>query len=114
MSEEDYFDDEQAAAQLLMAGVLFVSGGYQSKSDSLELAVPCNDVFWWGTADAEPCKPGELQSLYDAWQANPKYGSTIWCCRHRGLQPQKPVRERMQQAGVWTAELEALKDPGPS
>lgn len=114
MSENPVFDEESAVIELLAGGVLCVSGGYQSPSPTLELFVLCNDLFYWGSADGENCKPSELQGLYDAWLADPEYGSRIWCCFHRHLQPQKPVRERWMKAGVWTDALAALPEPEPS
>ena len=108
------FMESSAVIELLADDTLFVGSGYQSPSDTLELYVLCNDLFWWGTADAEPCKPSELESLYQAWHADKDWGALIWCCQHRNLQPQKPMREAMQKAGVWTEALAALPDPGPS
>ena len=110
----EYFDEESAVIELLAAGVLLVGGGYQSRSKTLELMVLFNDLFWWASADAEPCKPSELQGLYDAWLADKHWGVSIWCCHHRKLQPLRPVRERMQKDGVWNDALAALSEPGPS
>lgn len=113
-SDKLYFIEESAIIELLAANVLFMCGGYGSKSDTIELAVNCNDLFWWGTADAEQCLPNELEDLYKAWKADPRWGPDIWCCHHRKLQPQVPIVKKMKSDGVWTNELEALSDPGPS
>lgn len=91
-----------------------MSSGYQSPNNTIELVVNCNDLFWWGTADSEHCGPDELQSLYDRHKADPRWGAMIWCFLHRKLQPQVPVREKMQQDGAWTEELAALPEPSPS
>ena len=76
--EDPLFVEESAIIELLADGVLMMCGGYQSKSDTIELAVICNDLFWWATADAEHCLPSELQGLYDQHKADPIYGSMIW------------------------------------
>lgn len=60
--------------------------------------VGCNDLFYWGSADAEPITPQNLNSLietiaeveeikgkYRAWDA-----FELWCCRQRKMRPQPP------------------------
>lgn len=105
------FNDESAVIELLASGGLFISS---KGPDSISLFVNCNDQFYWGTADAEEVGYVELKSLYDAWIADKHWGMSIWCCHHRHLQPQKPMRERMIADGVWTDALAALPEPSPS
>lgn len=106
------FIEESAVIELIVNGVLFVAGGISGST--LELYINCNDLFWWASADAEPCKPSELESLYKAWNENHKWGVSIWCCMHRNLQPQLPVRTAMSKDGVWTGALSSLPEPSPS
>lgn len=108
------FFEESALIELLAAGVLLMSGGYKSESDTIEVVVNCNDLFYWGTADAEPCGPDELQGLYNRWKADPIWGVKIWCCIHRNLQPQAPICRKMQVLDAWTDELAALPMPKPT
>jgi hypothetical protein len=70
----------------------------------------CNDLFAWGCADMEPVLMNELPDLYKAHMEDDKWGSVKWCCKHRNLKPQKPIRERMKEAGVWDEEMESLED----
>ena len=58
-------------------------------------AVACNDVFWWGTADAEPFDQQDipaLQQALDDCAAADEYGhcyaATLFCARKRNLRPQ--------------------------
>ena len=106
--EDGEFNEESAVIELLADGVLFTG----PRGEGVMLIVNCNDLFYWATADTEGCKYGELESLYKAWKDDPHWGVSIWCCFHRQLQPQKPVREKMQRDGVWTDALAALPEPG--
>lgn len=75
--------------------------------ETIVLFVNCNDVFYWGCADAEPLPLSELRRLYEMWRESPA-GPTRWCCLRRGMRPQHPVMDDMRKAGTWTADLEAL------
>jgi hypothetical protein len=58
--------------------------------------VICSDVFFWGTADAEPLVRGELDQLEKACKdveavaphEGPIYGPLLWCARRRKTRPQ--------------------------
>jgi hypothetical protein len=112
-------DEDTALAFLLARGVCFVSGqDYIAPWDANErtcaIVVNCNDLFWWGTADAEPLPQGEIEPLYRAVKASPRWGADKWCCLRRKFRPQVPVVKRMKEDGFWDAELEALPAPSPS
>ncbi len=69
----------------------------------------CNDVFEWGTADAEPIIPDEFHKLYELYKENRDWGATKWACKKRNLQPQLPIVEGMKKDGYWDEELESLR-----
>lgn len=70
------------------------------------LAVNCNDVFMWGSADAEDCTLDDLPTLLKA--STEKFGLDKWCCHKRNQRPQEPVIKLMKDAGVWDESMEAL------
>lgn len=132
---QEYCDEERALAQLLLDGVLFCNEREtvdfewivkDGKIDSIDknkmeigdsttvLFVNCNDLFWWGTADAEALPNDEIGRLYKMHMANKTWGSSKWCCLRRKLRPQVPIVEMMKKDGFWDAELEALPAPNPS
>lgn len=133
---KEYCREEQCLAQLLLDEVLFcnerelverpwkvVDGKLlnDEKDQTIEVTDPttvlfviCNDLFYWGTADAESLPNSEIGRLYKMHMANKKYGSDKWCCLRRNLRPQVPVVEMMKKDGFWDAELEALPAPEPS
>ena len=106
-------------AKLLVDGVLFVgdfnSGPFfennkvQPKDITACVWVNCNDLFAWACADCEPITMRELPELYKFYKADPKWGTTKWCCRKRNLQPQRPVIESMKKDGVWDEMMENLE-----
>jgi hypothetical protein len=57
--------------------------------------VNCNDLFWWGTADAEEVERADVDALErafaDARAADPEgvhWAAELWVARKRGLRPQ--------------------------
>ena len=114
------YDNEGAIAKLLEGEVLYANSfpiKYPNGSDGSEtlvLFVNCNDLFYWGTADAEHVTLKEVQSLYEAWKSGTKWGVSIWCCKKRNMQPQVPIVKDMKADGAWTEELEAFPKPPPS
>lgn len=132
---EEHINEEVALAELLLDGVLFanerelverpwkvVDGKLRDDKDALSthskattiLFVLCNDLFYWGTADALRLPYNEIGNLYRMNKADPKYGSSKWCCFQEKLRPQVPIVERMKADGVWDEAMEALPAPAPS
>ena len=110
-----FFEEEQALAVLLANNVCFVSGQDYIMKDyppTCGIVVNCNDLFYWGCADAESVQRVEIESLYLAWR---KGGLNVdkWCCLHRNLRPQVPIVKKMKEAGVWDEALESLPAPEP-
>lgn len=57
------------------------------------LLVNCNDLFFWGCADAEHLEPDNIADLEkavaDAKEAgDERHGHLLWVARKRGLRPQ--------------------------
>lgn len=129
--------DEKALSILLVEGIIFANSRdyiewdkwvpdeenpgkfkhldtYKVQDETIVLFVNCNDLFWWGSADAESFTIGEVEELYKMWRADKKWGVSKWCCKKRGMQPQLPIKEDMIKEGVWEDWMNNLTDPGPS
>jgi hypothetical protein len=102
-----FFADEEALAELLAAEVLFCNTGKFGKDDTVVLFVACNDLFYWGSADAEHFTTADIEPLWRAWKSG-DYGVEKWCCQHRGMRPQYVVEQSMRKADVWDAAMESL------
>jgi len=56
--------------------------------------VNCNDLFWWGTADAEDITPENVHLLkksiedVEAINDTSQWGGELFCCRSRKMRPQ--------------------------
>lgn len=133
---KEYCREEQCLAQLLIDEVLFcneretverpykvVDGKLLNDEDNHTIEVEesttilfvnCNDLFYWGTADAERLPNSEIGRLYKMHMADKKHGSSKWCCFRRGLRPQVPIVEMMKKDGVWDEAMELLPAPHPS
>lgn len=109
MTAENHFDEDEALAEMLQAGVLFSNNGFdtEGKERTVCLFVNCNDLFAWACADAECVQHHEIESLYRAWKSS-SFGIDKWCCKHRKQKPQKPVEDAIRQEGHWDDEMEAL------
>lgn len=104
--EEIVFNEERALAALLIAEVVFVSEG---EGDAHILCAICNDVFMWGCADADAIPAGKLQEVYEYWHKDPAWGVEVWCMKLRGMLPQRPVYDRIKQAGIWDLDSMGLR-----
>lgn len=109
--QQTFFDPEMAISYLLKNQVLFSNyRKYEAYENSFSrtcvLFVNCNDIFAWGCADAEDLPSEEaLEALYKLCVQYPTWGSAIWCCQRRKMQPQRPVAEYMKKANEWPAEI---------
>lgn len=104
---------EPMLADLLSAGVLFCNErdylwNGEKAGASIILFVICNDLFVWGSADAEDLPLSELKNLYRMWKKDMTWGSDKWCCKRRNLQPQEPVIEKMKAQGAWEKWMDEL------
>lgn len=110
--EERCHENLAIAAMLKTSGLLFLSGdagpffGIEKQDEKpTEIFVNCNDLFAWGSADAEPLPHDKIGEFFKAWKDGK---SDHWCCKQRGYQPQRPIRNRMRKEGTWDAEMQAL------
>lgn len=72
---------------LFLKGLLL--GWFDSKTpEKVKLIVDCNDLFFWGCADAEEFSEQDIPDLLKALDESPKHGSVLWCCRKRKMRPQ--------------------------
>ena len=102
--EESYFDDGEAVAQLLQNNIVFIN--YEQG-----VIVNCNDIFAWAVADGERLEnETEVEELYKLCMQYPTYGSVIWCCKKRNMQPQSPVAKRMKELNEWPIYLDRLQE----
>lgn len=113
---ELFLDEEAAIAMLLDDGVVHCGhcriathDGKIEEDYSIVMYVLCNDLFAWACADGENIGSSDLPLLVKLHQdTKNNWGSQIWCCLKRKMQPQSPVKKHMIEDGVWTPELEAL------
>ena len=132
----EYCNEELALSILLREGKLFCNSrkiieikfvkddspqGYHTEDDlegdkkeTVILFVGCNDLFYWGTADAEDFTTADIPELYRMWEKDNLWGTDKWCCKKRNLQPQVPVKEDMKKNGSWEDWMDKLPEPEPS
>lgn len=72
--------------------------------------VNVNDIFAWAQAEGERVKFKEIEDLYRHWKKDPKWGSAVWACKKRNMQPQEPVKKAMIKDGSWKEDLETLEE----
>ena len=105
--------EDECLAELLKGSVLFVLPitylDYRGeKKETTGLFVNCSDLFAWGGADIEELPFDQIAALYKAWKADPRFGSSKWCCQRRNQRPQAPAERDMREAGTWDDAMEAL------
>ena len=54
----------------------------------LNFLMNCNDMFYWGCADAEDITNESLDELARAFQDSEDHGAALYCARQRGMRPQ--------------------------
>lgn len=57
-------------------------------TEDLEFAILCNDVFFWGCADAEEITEDDLALLKDSVNDAGVFGTLLFCARKRKMRPQ--------------------------
>lgn len=78
------------------------------EDNKIRLCMICSDVFAWACSDAEEITVEELDEIYAYYEEDPKYGLTYWICKRRQMQPQKPLADRIREAGLWTQKWDDL------
>ncbi len=97
------FDPVHALSALLEEESVFI---FRADDGCIAIALNCNDLFVWGSADSEPILHDDLPILAAA--ISQPFGLDKWACKRRGCRPQKPVEERMRREGAWDDEMERL------
>lgn len=119
--DERLFPQEALALMMLQDGLLFCLRGKSvddSEKSVIAVCVNCNDLFYWGCADAEELPlitfkdedEDVFWDFYERYRTKGDDGAVEWCCLRRGMRPQYPVEKSMRDRGVWTEELEALPE----
>lgn len=73
------------------------------------LAVMCNDVFAWASADAEPIESEEeLISLTKEVIKDLTWGSVKWVSKKRNMKPQQPLIDMLKANNSWDQDMESL------
>lgn len=114
--KESYFQEDKALALLLINEVVFLNSNWWMKEhgwpedacNSTALCVNCNDTFAWGCADAEPMLYDDLETVFNMWKADNRWGADKWCAIKRNQKPQPPVIEAMKKDGSWDETMENL------
>jgi hypothetical protein len=70
------------------------------------VGVMCSDVFWWGTSDVEEVSHDDMEAIYKAMEdGGERWGLVLFCCRKRGMRPQKKLMERCEMSDEVRAHL---------
>lgn len=70
-----------------------------------EVSIICNDLFWWGCADAEPIEShADLAALVQAHDDSSEAGFELYCARRRRMRPQGAIYK------YYSAEVQRLFD----
>lgn len=102
--DEEYFDEQEAAIQLLKASICFVSFNEG-------IIVNCSDVFAWACSDGEKIEnEKEAEEVYKWCMKYPSYGGVIWCCIKRNEKPQAPYAKLMKDNNEWDIALDNLAE----
>lgn len=102
-------------AELLHNNVAFWGSDYNDKNEfvGIKFCIICNDVFAWGTADAESVGDDELQFVYDIYKKYKEVGIDAWCSLKRNkLEPQQPYLEENKDFHKIRDEIEKMKMKG--
>lgn len=98
-------------AELSHNDVAFWGSDYNDKNEfiGIKFYIICNDVFAWGTADAEPVEDDELKFVYDIYEKYKEVGIDAWCSLKRNkLNPQKPYLDKYKDFHKVRDEIEKM------
>lgn len=105
MDGKEYVVESTALAYLTFNEILFP----YFKDGNMCLAVMCNDVFAWASADAEAVESEEeLINLTKESLKNKTWGGAIWAAKKRKCKPQRPVIDILKAYSLWDDEMESL------
>ncbi len=85
---------EELAIRVLKATGFDWTGNLFWRSDHeyapITMFVNCNDLFYWGCADAEEITEENIGLLEEALVVDNTYGADLFCARSRKMRPQQP------------------------
>ena len=87
-------EDADAIVELLISDTVNV----RVREGKVGVEVNCNDLFYWGAGDAEDIEISELSELRKAMRESEEHGASLWCCRKRGMRPQRPYYKMFTEA----------------
>ena len=97
-------------ALLLLKEVVFLNSHWREKEwpekarEQPAICASCNDVFSWGLADSEVVSYYEIETVFEHWLKDPKWGTAVWCIKKREKLPQPSVYFEIQKGGIWDLE----------
>lgn len=65
--------------------------------DDLSVAILCNDVFFWATADAEEITKETLLILEKSLEDDNRNGAILYCARQRKMRPQGAIYKHLDE-----------------
>lgn len=100
---------EFALAALLADEAVIICSKKDDKS-SFTIYAPCNDIFMWGSADAEIVEYNEINDLFDHWVRDRNWGVAVWCIKKCKMMPQPPVERSIRRMRIWNLDEMGLKE----
>ena len=101
------FSKESALAAMLLSDAIFLNSNWweegwpEDARKTVAICVNTNDIFAWGSADAETITHKEIEEVYRYWVKDPGFGTAIWAIIRNKEMPQKPVEDAIRKAGIW-------------
>jgi hypothetical protein len=105
------FNNDEALAVLLLSGVVFLNshhweeGWPKEAREATSINVDTSDVFAWGSADAETIGYKDIEEIYRYWLKDSNWGTAVWAIILKKELPQRPVGERIREAGIWDLDV---------
>ena len=87
------------------------------KDDKISFWIKCNDLFYWATGDAEPVTESNIdlleKSLKECDELLSVWGSQLFCCRNRKLQPQVAIYKQLSREPDNAKLIQLFEQAGP-
>jgi len=104
---EMVLEEHQALALFIQEEIILINTHWykadwnKEQKKTLSMGVNCSDIFAWGCADSETIYLKDIDTLWQYYSKDPKWGPTLWCINKRKELPQKPVYKNIQADGIW-------------
>lgn len=112
---KEIFEPEIALAVLLMERKIMLNSHWWEKDWPKEarkkfaIAVICNDVFYYASADAESIDYLELKDAFMHWEKDNDFGLIVWAIKKRKQKPIPEVYKSIMDEGIWNLDEMELK-----